>query len=153
MTQKKLSLRQYMVLLLIAICGPLGDTFLSRGMAHLPLISLTHPLSLVAAIFNPWVAIGIALLIGFFASYLTALSFADLTFVLPATAFGYVFIALLAHFWLHEPISLERWMGIVLIAIGVGFVSQGSSFTERPATGSHAAAVEKAPPMGDGTEA
>ena len=51
---------------------------------------------------------------------------------MPATAFGYVFIALLARFWLHEPISVERWMGIVLITIGVGFVSQGPSLTERP---------------------
>ena len=39
---------------------------------------------------------GIALLIGFFASYLTALSWADLTFVLPATAFGNVIVALLS---------------------------------------------------------
>jgi drug/metabolite transporter (DMT)-like permease len=153
MTENKFSLRQYMVLGLIATCGPLGDTFLSRGMAGLPSISLTHPVSLVAAIFNPWVAIGIVLLIGFFASYLTALSWADLTFVLPATAFGYVFIALLARFWLHEPISLERWAGIVLITIGVGFVSQGSSFTERPATGAEAAAVEKAPVMEGETQA
>ena len=45
---------------------------------------------------------GIALLIGFFASYLTALSWADLTFVMPATAFGNVIVALLSRFWLHE---------------------------------------------------
>ena len=108
MTENKFSLRQYMVLGLIATCGPLGDTFLSRGMAGLPSISLTHPVSLVAAIFNPWVAIGIVLLIGFFASYLTALSWADLTFVLPATAFGYVFIALLARFWLHSFCAMRR---------------------------------------------
>jgi drug/metabolite transporter (DMT)-like permease len=132
MTQNKFSLWQYMVLGLIATCGPLGDTFLSRGMTSLPAISLHHPLSLIAAIFTPWVAMGILLLIGFFASYITALSWADLTFVLPATAFGYIFIALLARFWLHEPISLERWMGIVLITVGVGFVSQGPSLTERP---------------------
>jgi hypothetical protein len=48
----------------------------------------------VAAVFTPWIALGIALLIGFFASYLTALSWADLTFVLPATAFGNVLVAL-----------------------------------------------------------
>ena len=83
--------------------------------------------------FTPWIAAGIALLIGFFASYLTALSWADLTFVLPATAFGNVIVALLSKFWLHEPISLERWAGIVLITIGVGFVAQGPSLTERPA--------------------
>ena len=96
-------------------------------MTHMPAITLAHPGSLIAAVFTPWIAAGIALLIGFFASYLTALSWADLTFVLPATAFGNVIVALLSKFWLHEPISLARWAGIVLITIGVGFVAQGPS--------------------------
>jgi drug/metabolite transporter (DMT)-like permease len=99
----------------------------------MPAITLAHPASLIAAVFTPWIALGILLLIGFFASYLTALSWADLTFVLPATAFGYVIIALLARFWLHESISLERWAGIVLIALGVGFVAQGPSLTQHTA--------------------
>ncbi len=94
-------------------------------MTHLPAITLAHPATLVAAVFTPWIAAGIALLIGFFASYLTALSWADLTFVLPATAFGNVIVALSLQFWLHEPISVERWAGIVLITLGVGFVAQG----------------------------
>jgi len=102
-------------------------------MTSLPAISPAHPLSLIAAVFTPWVAVGIALLIGFFASYLTALSWADLTYVLPATAFGNVIVALLARFWLHDPISMERWAGILLITVGVGFVAQGPSLTERPA--------------------
>jgi drug/metabolite transporter (DMT)-like permease len=106
-------------------------------MKPLPAISLAHPaelvISLVGAVFTPWVAAGIALLIGFFASYLTALSWADLTFVLPATAFGNVIVALLSRYWLHEPISLARWAGIVLITVGVGFVAQGPSRTESPA--------------------
>jgi drug/metabolite transporter (DMT)-like permease len=123
-----------MVLGLVALCAPLGDTFLSRGMTSLPPISLTHPMSLVSAVFTPWIAAGIVLLIGFFASYLTALSWADLTYVLPATAFGNVIVALLSKYWLHEPISLQRWAGIVLITVGVGFVAQGPSLTERPAT-------------------
>jgi drug/metabolite transporter (DMT)-like permease len=101
-------------------------------MTRLPAVSLAHPLSLVAAVFTPWIAIGITLLIGFFASYLTALSWADLTYVLPATAFGNVIVALLSRFWLQEPISLQRWAGIVLITLGVGFVAQGPSLTEQP---------------------
>ena len=124
--------QQYLILGLVSICAPLGDTFLSRGMTHLPPISLAHPASLVAAVFTPWIAAGIALLIGFFASYLTALSWADLTFVLPATALGNVIVALLSKFWLQETISLARWAGIVLITIGVGFVAQGPALTERP---------------------
>jgi len=38
----------------------------------------------------------------------------------------------LSRYWLREPISLERWAGIVLITVGVGFVAQGPSLTERP---------------------
>jgi drug/metabolite transporter (DMT)-like permease len=102
-------------------------------MTHMPAITLAHPASLIAAVFTPWIAAGIALLIGFFASYLTALSWADLTYVLPATAFGNVIVALLAKFWLHDSISPARWAGIILITIGVGFVAQGPSLTERPA--------------------
>lgn len=133
MSHHSLKPRQYMILGLVALCAPLGDTCLSRGMTHMPAITLAHPGSLVTAVFTPWIATGIALLIGFFASYLTALSWADLTYVLPATAFGNVIVALLSKFWLREPISLARWAGIVLITIGVGFVAQGPSLTERPA--------------------
>jgi drug/metabolite transporter (DMT)-like permease len=132
MAHAKLSPRQYLILGLVAICAPLGDTCLSKGMTAIPAIDLAHPGTLVAAVFTPWIAFGIALLIGFFASYLTALSWADLTFVLPATAFGNVIVALLAHFWLHETISWQRWLGVVLITVGVGFVAQGPSLTERP---------------------
>ncbi len=133
MAHDKLLPRQYLILGIVALSAPLGDTCLSRGMTHLPSVSLAHPLALIAAVFTPWIAIGIALLIGFFASYLTALSWADLTFVLPATAFGNVIVEVLARFWLKEPVSLERWMGVVLITIGVGFVANGPSLTERPA--------------------
>ena len=133
MSHHRLAPRQYLILGLVALCAPLGDTCLSRGMTHMPHMHLSHPLELVAAVFTPWVAAGILLLIGFFASYLTALSWADLTFVLPATAFGNVIVALLSKFWLHEQISVARWSGIVLITLGVGFVAHGPSLTEKVA--------------------
>ena len=126
-----------MILGCVAVCAPLGDSCLSRGMTAMPAISPAHPGALVAAVFTPWIAAGIVLLIGFFASYLTALSWADLTFVLPATAFGNVIVAFLSKFWLHETISPERWAGIVLITLGVGFVAQGPSRTD------HAAPLEE----------
>lgn len=132
MVHHTLSPRQYLILGLVAVSAPLGDSCLSRGMAAMQQITLAHPESLIAAVFTPWIALGILLLIGFFASYLTALSWADLTFVLPATAFGNVIVAFLARFWLHEPISVQRWAGIVLITVGVGFVAHGPSLTERP---------------------
>jgi len=121
-----------MILAFVSVSVPLGDASLSRGMTSLPAISLTHPLTLIAAVFTPFIALGILLLIGYFASYLTALSWADLTYVMPATALGNVFVALLAHFWLHETISPLRWMGVALITIGVGFVAHGPASTTPP---------------------
>jgi drug/metabolite transporter (DMT)-like permease len=128
----RLKLGQYGILALIAMSAPLGDACLSRGMSRLPPVSLNHPLTLIASVFTPWIAAGVGLLICFFACYLTALSWADLTFVLPSTAFGYVVIALLSHFWLHEYISPYRWAGILLISLGVGAVAHGPSRTEHP---------------------
>jgi drug/metabolite transporter (DMT)-like permease len=85
----------------------------------------------ITAVFNPWIACGIVCLIIFFGSYLASLSWADLTFVLPATAIGYVVLALLSKYFLHEQISLARWAGIGMIVAGVGFVAGGPSVTER----------------------
>jgi drug/metabolite transporter (DMT)-like permease len=127
----RLTLRQYFVLAAVSISAPTGDSLLDRGMSHMPAISLAHPGALITAVFNPWIIAGIAMLICFFTSYLTALSWADLTYVLPATGFGNVLVALLSRFWLHEPISAYRWAGIVLITLGVGSVAQGPSLTER----------------------
>lgn len=132
MAHTRLTPRQYLILGLVSLCAPLGDTCLSRGMTSLPPITLSHPMSLISAVFTPWIGAGIALLIGFFASYLTALSWADLTYVLPATALGNVIVALLSKFWLHENITVARWAGIVLITVGVGFVAHGPSRTESP---------------------
>jgi hypothetical protein len=69
-----------------------------KSVGEISLANWTHA---ITAIFTPWVALGILLLMAFFAAYLTALSFADLTYVLPATAIGYVMIALMAKFLLH----------------------------------------------------
>ncbi len=132
MPHHSLSPRQYLILGLVAVCTPLGDSCLKRGMAAMPPISLAHPSALIAAVFTPWIALGIALLIGYFAAYLTALSWADLTFVVPATGFGYVIMVFLSRFWLHETISVWRWAGILLITLGVGFVARGPSLTQHP---------------------
>jgi drug/metabolite transporter (DMT)-like permease len=123
---------QYLVLLAVMLTASVGDTLLSHGMAQVGPVSFAHLGMLITAMKNPWVIAGILCLLGFFASYLTALSWADLTFVLPSTAFGYIVIALLAHFWQHEHISVTRWLGILCIVCGVGFVANGPSRTEHP---------------------
>ena len=116
-----------------------GDALLSHGMKQTGNISLHHLQSVIFAIGNPWVAAGILLLLAFFAAYTSALSWADLTYVLPATSLGYVVLALVARFALHEQVSPMRWAGIALITGGVGFVAGGPALTEHP---------EKPPPFG-----
>jgi drug/metabolite transporter (DMT)-like permease len=98
-------------------------------MKQLGSVSLHNLPNLLLAILNPWVASGILLLLAFFACYMSALSWADLTYVLPATSLGYVLVALVAHFTFHEVISPTRWLGISMIAAGVGFVAAGPSVT------------------------
>ncbi len=132
---------RYLVLLIVAVTAPLGDTLLAVGMQRLGPVSLAHPALLFHALCTPYVALGIALLIGFFASYTAALSWADLTFVLPTTSIGNVIIALLSRFWLHEQISPARWLGILLITMGVGVVANGQSYTEHPEC------LKQAPPL------
>jgi drug/metabolite transporter (DMT)-like permease len=126
--------QRYLILLAIMLTASVGDTLLSRGMAQVGAVDFHNLDRLWHALFNPFVAAGILLLIGFFACYMTALSWADLTFVMPATAFGYVVVAFLSRFWLHEHLSLYRWAGIVLIVCAVGFVAGGPSRTEHPSS-------------------
>ena len=120
---------KYFVLLGIAVFGAIGDTLLARGMKAFGSVAPSQIAHIFSAVLNPWVFLGIFFLLAFMSTYLSALSWADLTYVLPATAFGYVFIALIAKFFLHEHISPVRWAGIVLISAGVGFVAGGPEST------------------------
>jgi len=115
-------------------------------------VSLHDFSGLLFAILNPWVSIGIVLLLAFFASYMSALSWADLTYVLPATSLSYVLVAVVARIRFHEQISPTRWLGIALIAAGVGFVAAGPSVssvhhrTDRPLEGHPEALSQEAKP-------
>jgi drug/metabolite transporter (DMT)-like permease len=121
--------RKYLVLVGVTVFAAAGDSMLSHGMKQTGSISLHHLSSVILAVLNPWVAVGILLLLAFFASYMNALSWADLTYVLPATSLGYVLLALIAKFALHEQVSPLRWLGIALISGGVGFVAGGPALT------------------------
>jgi len=134
--------RKYLVLVAIIVFASCGDISLSHGMKHLGAISFAHWTALIAAVFNPWVALGIVLLLGFLACYLSALSWSDLTYVLPATSFGYVLLALLSIGLLHEKVTLARWIGILLVSSGVAIVTRGPSATPRPGSETRAAGEE-----------
>lgn len=124
-----MTFRKYLVLAGVTVFAAAGDSMLSHGMKQAGNISLHHLQGVILAVLNPWVAVGIVLLLAFFASYMNALSWADLTYVLPATSLGYVLLALVAKFALQEEVSPLRWLGIALISGGVGFVAGGPALT------------------------
>ncbi|HET9840000.1 MAG TPA: DMT family transporter [Candidatus Angelobacter sp.] len=138
-----MTLKKSLIYLAIACCNGAGDVLLKRGMSDLGQIHLHHWTHIFAAFLNPWIIFGIFCLAGFFYSYLTALSWADLTFVLPASAFGYVVTAFLSRVFLHESVSPWRWAGVLLITCGVGLVARGPSLTV------HAPAHEDGRPLAD----
>jgi len=127
----RLTFRKYLVLVGITVFSTVGDSLLARGMKELGSVSLHNIPGLLLSIANPWVALGIFFLLAFFSCYMSALSWADLTYVLPATSLSYVLVALVGRFRLHESISPTRWLGIALIAAGVGFVAAGPAVTPR----------------------
>jgi drug/metabolite transporter (DMT)-like permease len=118
-----------LVLVLIAgLLGGTGHVMLAKGMKTIG--DLTEaPASRVGGmvgrvVTNPWVLVGVVLQAAFFFMYLTLLSRADVSQVLPMTAFDYIVVALLAQLLLAEVVTPARWTGIGLIVLGVFLVSR-----------------------------
>jgi drug/metabolite transporter (DMT)-like permease len=111
-----------------AILGGTGHVLLAKGMR--PVGDLTEAPShrlggmVTRAISNPWLILGVTLQAGFFFIYLTLLSRADVSLVLPLTAVDYIVVAVLAQYVLGETVTPVRWAGMALIVCGVGLLSR-----------------------------
>jgi uncharacterized membrane protein len=113
--------RTYSVLLLFIALKAVGNLSLAWGMKHLPAAG-ANPLSYIRAMLDPFVALGVVALIVALLTRMVLLSLADLSFVLPVTAIGYVIAAFLGKVVLHEVVTNQRWLGTVLIFIGAVLV-------------------------------
>ena len=76
---------------------------------------------------------GICSLLAFFVSYMLVLSWADYSFVQPASAVGYGVVALLGFLLLGEHVSPLRWAGVLTICLGVVLVGHTPPRTTEPA--------------------
>jgi uncharacterized membrane protein len=120
-------MRTPLVLITAIVAQTAGNVFLSKAMKNVELESFANLYPVILqTLHNPGVWIGTALLIVFFALYSAALSWADLSFVLPATSFGYIVNVAAAHYFLNEPVSTTHWAGTFLIATGVILVSRSA---------------------------
>ena len=119
---------------IVVVSNIVGNSALTHGMRQLGDIGYS-PLALVGALFHPWVALGVALLILWTLSHMALLSWADLSYVLPVTAIGYILTALSGKFVLGETVSAARWAGILLITAGVTLVGMTAPSTTQRAGG------------------
>lgn len=109
--------------IIVILSNALGNFALDRGMRGRVTAS---PWEYIAAIFTPWVMLGISLLILWMLSRMALLSWADLSYVLPVTSLGYVASTLIGRFLLDEQVSPLRWAGTLLIVAGTVLVGAGS---------------------------
>ena len=108
------------------VLGAIGHGFLAAGMRRVgsPSASLGEVLGFAwRTIREPRVVAGVALQACFLASYLFALSRADLSFVLPITALDFILTALVASLWLGERLTPARWLGAAFVAAGIALVA------------------------------
>jgi drug/metabolite transporter (DMT)-like permease len=118
-----LHLKTFILILLMVIFGPLGNVLLGKGIKQIgPVTSLARGeiLHAFARIFSSeTIWLGIGSLLTFFVAYMLVLSWADYSYVQPASSFAYVVVALLAHFVLNEAVTPLRWLGVLTICVGV----------------------------------
>ena len=115
------------MILAMVVCANTGDLLLKRGMTKIGAVEISvaglrHALFLTVT--NEMIWLGIFFLTGFMISYMTVLSWADYSYVMPAGAFGYATLTLFAVTFLHEAVSPRRWIGVILICFGVLLVGQ-----------------------------
>lgn len=126
--EKQLRTKTRLMILVMVLAGPLGNTLLAKGMKSIGAISVSSfsdALHLLGQILSsPTIWLGIAGQLAFFAAYSLALSWADYSYVQPASSIAYVVVAILGIVMLHESVSPLRWAGIAVICLGVVVVGR-----------------------------
>jgi len=117
-------LKTRVMTLIVVLTQVFGDYFLSRGLRQVGSLVGEPPIAFILAFLNPWVALGVTLLILWLFFHMVLLSWADLSYVLPVTSIGYVLVALTGRFFLGETVSWMRWSGVAMIVGGVILVGR-----------------------------
>jgi uncharacterized membrane protein len=118
-----LHFKTYLLIFLMVIFGPLGNVLLGKGMKRIGTVSIGTTAGVLDLLFRGLTSgtiwLGIGSLITFFVAYMLVLSWADYSYVQPASSVAYGMVALLGHFMLHEIVTPTRWVGVLLICVGV----------------------------------
>jgi multidrug transporter EmrE-like cation transporter len=115
--------KTYLVLAISILSQATGNVFLSKGMKQIGSASGIGEVGLLVpfahAIGSPTIWLGAALLLIAFLLFSAALSWADLSFVLPTVSVEVIVNVAFADYFLNEPVSAVRWIGTVFVSTGV----------------------------------
>jgi len=116
-----------MILISITL-GPLGNVFLGKAMKNIGLIAFGGIRDLIPiasrVLTSGYIWLGISCLLGFFIVHMLLLTWADYSYVQPATSLSYLSISILSYLLLGERISMLRWLGVIVICLGVFLVGR-----------------------------
>jgi uncharacterized membrane protein len=127
-SHKPLQFKTFVMILIMIIAGPLGNVLLGKGMKSVGTVTISSASDLghvVGRVFSStFVWLGVASLLTFFVANILVLSWADYSFVQPASSMAYGVVALLSVFVLGESVTPLRWAGIATICLGVFIVGR-----------------------------
>jgi drug/metabolite transporter (DMT)-like permease len=133
-SSRRLQWKTYVLLVPIVLFASIGNVLLGKGMRGVGNLPDWSPASVAAILrnvfINTWIWLGIGSLLLFLVLLMVVLSWADYSFVMPASAVSYALAALLGHALLGEQVTRWRWVGVILICVGVAMVTRTA-----PATG------------------
>ncbi len=136
-SQKPLHLKTFLLILVIVVAAPLGNVLLGKGMQHVGKVTAWPPAALfhvaVRVFTSGTIWLGVASLATFFLAYILVLSWADYSYVQPASSFSYAVVAVLGYLLLGESVSPLRCLGIGIICMGVLVVGRTSPQTNSQA--------------------
>jgi drug/metabolite transporter (DMT)-like permease len=127
-------------LLIILLAGLLfeaaGVVFLSKGLKQIGDVKARNAGEIFRVVksgaTNANILLGVVLEAVFFGALLYLMSQAELSFIWPLTALGFVLTTLAAKFLLHEEVSAVRWGGVILIMAGAALITWSEKVKPRP---------------------
>jgi drug/metabolite transporter (DMT)-like permease len=130
---RRLQLKTIPLILISIILGPLGNVFLGKAMKRVGSLASGRILDLLPiasrVLMSGYIWLGITCLLAFFIVHMLLLTWADYSYVQPATSLSYVSITMLSYLVLGEVISPLRWLGVTVICLGVFVVGRTSPST------------------------
>jgi uncharacterized membrane protein len=118
--------REFLLLIAVVVLGTGGELCMTRAMRTIGEVSEFRPAALARfmgrAMLTGWMWLGLVLMTAAFFALLATLSIENVSFVVPVTALNYAVGAGGASLILGERVSKQRWIGVVVVCLGVSLV-------------------------------